>query len=193
MNNVSGGEYWVQVIDFHECAFKLPLNIHEPEPIEVEADLVIPDVGQNSGSIHLNVSGGTGQISYSWNTGATTPDLTNLPIGTYTVTIRDENDCMEVISYNLSPAGMEGPIEIPMALYPNPALDYAWIEFGENAGEQLVIRLHDLSGKMIREVASGSFMAGERLRIDLAGISQGFYFITVRGSNVNSQLKLIKH
>ncbi len=193
MNNVSGGDYWVQVIDFHECAYKLPLNIHEPEPIEVEADLVIPDVGQNNGSIHLTVSGGTGQISYSWNTGATTPALTNLPIGTYTVTILDENNCTEVISYNLSPAGMDDVVEFPMALYPNPALDYTWIEFGDNAGEQVVIRLHDLSGKTIQEVARGQFLAGERLRIDLAGISQGFYFLTIKGSNVNSQLKLIKH
>ncbi|MBW6497759.1 MAG: T9SS type A sorting domain-containing protein [Bacteroidales bacterium] len=193
MNNVSGGEFWVQVIDFHECAYKLPLNIHEPEPIEVEADLVIPDVGQNNGSIHLTVSGGTGNLSYSWNTGATTPALTNLPIGTYTVTILDENNCSEVISYNLSPAGMDDVMEIPMALYPNPALDYAWIEFGENPGEKLVIRLHDLSGKVVREVASRQFLAGERLRIDLAGISQGFYFLTIKGSNVNSQLKLIKH
>ncbi len=193
MSNVSGGEYWVQVIDFHECAFKLPLNIHEPEPIEVEADLVIPDVGQNNGSIHLTVSGGTGNLSYSWNTGATTPALTNLPIGTYTVTILDENNCTEVISYNLSPAGMDDVMEIPMALYPNPALDYAWIEFGENPGEKLVIRLHDLSGKVVREVASRQFLAGERLRIDLSGISQGFYFFTIKGSNVNSQLKLIKH
>jgi len=150
-------------------------------------------VGQNNGSIHLTVSGGTGNLSYSWNTGATTPALTNLPIGTYTVTILDENNCTEVISYNLSPAGMDDVMEIPMALYPNPALDYAWIEFGENPGEKLVIRLHDLSGKVVREVASRQFLAGERLRIDLSGISQGFYFFTIKGSNVNSQLKLIKH
>lgn len=193
MNNVSGGNYWVQVIDFHECAFKLPLAINEPEPLVVEAELVIPDVGLNNGSINLIVTGGTGNLTYAWNTGATTSFLANLPIGTYSVTISDENGCTEARSYNLSPAGIDDAMEIPVALYPNPAGDFAYLQFDGPLADNVVIALFDLNGKVVREVSRGQFFAGERLKLDLTGVSQGVYILNIKGTNVNSRLKLIKH
>jgi hypothetical protein len=193
MNNVSGGNYWVQVIDFHECAFKLPLTINEPEPLVVEAELVIPDVGQSNGSINLMVTGGTGNLTYAWNTGATSSFLANLPIGTYSVTISDANGCTEVRSYNLSPAGIDDALEIPVALYPNPAGDFAYLQFDGPLGDNVVIALFDISGKVVREVSRGQYFAGERLKLDLTGVSQGVYILNINGTNVNSRLKLIKH
>lgn len=192
MENAGGGDYWVQVIDFHECAYKEYFEVNDPEEIEVEAELVIPDVGETTGSIHLTVSGGTGELSYAWNTGATTPNLDNLPIGTYTVTIFDENNCSVVKTYVLSPAGLEDQADVPLSLYPNPAGDQVWLQPGGQLGEKVEILLYDLNGRMIREVFNGPLYAGERVQMDLSGISQGLYFLNVRGTNVNSMLKLLK-
>ena len=47
--------------------------------------------GQDNGSINLNVSGGFGNITYEWNTGATTQNLDNLSAGTYSCTITEGN------------------------------------------------------------------------------------------------------
>ena len=193
INNIPGGNYWVQVTDFHECTYKEFLTISNPDEIVVEAELVIPDSGMENGSITLFVTGGTGQLSFLWNTGDITSSLTNLPIGTYSVVITDENGCTESLSFNLSPAGINGYNEIPVSLYPNPVGDQGWLQFENSFGGNLVITLHDISGRFVREIIRGEVIAGQRMPLDLSGVSQGVYILSINGPNVNSRLKLIKH
>jgi len=45
--------------------------------------------GGSTGEVNLLVSGGIPPYTYSWNTGATTGDISNLVAGTYTVTVTD--------------------------------------------------------------------------------------------------------
>ncbi|MFN0216057.1 MAG: gliding motility-associated C-terminal domain-containing protein [Saprospiraceae bacterium] len=50
--------------------------------------------GQNNGSVDLSVGGnGNAPYTYSWSGGETTQDLSNVPPGTYTATITDNNGC----------------------------------------------------------------------------------------------------
>ncbi len=58
---------------------------------------------QNSGSISLNILGGTAPYQYNWSNGATTPAITNLPPGGYSVTITDASNCMQHLVYTFSP------------------------------------------------------------------------------------------
>ncbi len=48
------------------------------------------------GSANAIVTGGTGPYSYIWNTGGTTPTISPLGPGTYTVTVTDVNGCMVI-------------------------------------------------------------------------------------------------
>lgn len=45
--------------------------------------------GQSNGSIDITVTNATAPLTYSWSNGATTQDLTNVPAGTYAVTVTD--------------------------------------------------------------------------------------------------------
>lgn len=47
--------------------------------------------GANNGTASVTVTGGTGSFTYLWNTTASTPTISNLIPGTYTVTITDTN------------------------------------------------------------------------------------------------------
>ena len=44
-----------------------------------------------TGALYAMASGGVGPYTYAWNTGATTPNIAELPAGTYSVTVTDAN------------------------------------------------------------------------------------------------------
>ncbi len=56
----------------------------------------------NNGTISANATGGTGTISYKWNTGQITGFVQNLPTGTYRVTATDELGCSKVASTSIT-------------------------------------------------------------------------------------------
>ncbi len=47
----------------------------------------------STGKISIDASGGFTPYSYAWNTGQSVSDITNLPIGSYTVTVTDSVNC----------------------------------------------------------------------------------------------------
>ncbi|MBK9336229.1 MAG: HYR domain-containing protein [Lewinellaceae bacterium] len=68
-------------------------------PINISATTTsVPCVDVPVGGISLTVSGGTPGYTYLWSNGATTKNLTNVPGGTYTVTITDTKGCIETFS-----------------------------------------------------------------------------------------------
>jgi gliding motility-associated-like protein len=54
--------------------------------------------GQSSGSVDLIMTGGVLPLTFLWNNGATTEDLTAVIAGIYSVTITDGNNCTLVVS-----------------------------------------------------------------------------------------------
>ena len=109
-NNLSAGTYLVKVRDENGCISDASGPIVLADPPGIEAIETVSDYngrsiscqGASDGSITLNVSGGSGMYSYSWSTGETSKDLSNLTAGTYTVTITDSNGCDEQETYLLT-------------------------------------------------------------------------------------------
>ncbi len=60
----------------------------------------------NTGSINLNVSGGTAPYTFSWSNSKTTEDIQNLTSGTYTVKITDKHNCEVIYSYTITNSGI---------------------------------------------------------------------------------------
>jgi hypothetical protein len=57
--------------------------------------------GGSTGAASVTVSGNSGTVTYAWNTGATTASLSNIAVGTYTVTVTD-NLCQKIASVVIS-------------------------------------------------------------------------------------------
>ncbi|KIX22915.1 hypothetical protein SY27_03660, partial [Flavobacterium sp. 316] len=80
----------------------VPINY--PSEIIINANIEELDCNIGStASIDLSISGGSPPYSFLWNTGATTEDLTNLGVGTYSVTVTDNLGCTKNYSTTISP------------------------------------------------------------------------------------------
>lgn len=66
---------------------------------DVSADVTNLPCADDLGAISLNASSGFAPLTYAWSTGATTPNVADLSLGEYRVTITDESTCSTVRSF----------------------------------------------------------------------------------------------
>jgi gliding motility-associated-like protein len=104
ITGLKAGTYTVTATDRSGCTATASYNISQPAQL-VFGNPGIINVscnGDSTGSITVSVTGGTGTITYLWNSGATTVTIGNLAAGTYTVTATDSAGCSATAQYNVS-------------------------------------------------------------------------------------------
>lgn len=96
--NLCVGEYHVTISDANNCQQSFDYVIEEPDEMVVNemfthsTDLTC--YNSFDGRINVNVTGGTGQLSYLWSdVGSASGGRNNLAAGEYSVTVADENGC----------------------------------------------------------------------------------------------------
>lgn len=91
--------YTIQVTDASLCVTLDTATVINPPVLLLNQTVVNESCGGTcDGSIALNPSGGKAPYTYSWNTGSTASSLTNLCAGSYTVTVKDANNCTTVVT-----------------------------------------------------------------------------------------------
>lgn len=91
---LSPGIYTVFITDSNGCSSSVDVEVGAVEAISIAATTVVANCGASDGSIMLDVSGGRPPYNFFWQANvSTTQEATNLPTGTYEVTISDDNDC----------------------------------------------------------------------------------------------------
>ncbi len=101
LTNVAAGSYTVIVKDAANCTKTSPsVSISQPATDFVLSTTLVnvSCSGGNNGAVNLTVSGGTAPYTYTWSNGATTQNLANLVAGTYSVTVKDANNCIRTAS-----------------------------------------------------------------------------------------------
>lgn len=110
--NLSSGEYVVFVTDAQNCTSELAIQIEGKDEILIQGIISDIECGEETGSIDLTVSGGTGLLDFSWSDNYT-GDAAALPSGVYSLLVTDENGCTAEAEFTInSVANFEVEFEI---------------------------------------------------------------------------------
>ncbi len=105
---IPAGSYTVTVTDQNNCTATISAVINEPPPISVTFDVVPANCGIANGSVEATISGGTGIYTLLWSNFSNSQIITNLAAGSYTLTVTDQNNCVE--SFVASVSNLSAPV-----------------------------------------------------------------------------------
>ena len=117
LQNISSDIYQVTVTDGNGCTSSQNYILLNPTALEMTSTTnIMACHGDSTGSIELNVSGGTVPYTYEWSNNATTANNENLVSGDYSVVVTDANGCQLTASFLLgeyTPLGALENIAVP--------------------------------------------------------------------------------
>lgn len=104
ITNLPAGNYSVTVTDSLLCIASATATVTQPAAALAISDSIINVTcfGGNNGAIYTMVTGGSTPYSYNWGGGIATPNLTNLPVGNYTVLVTDSAGCLDSLSATIT-------------------------------------------------------------------------------------------
>ncbi len=119
-----GGNNTVSVKDANNCAVSSVFTVPSPVVISLSSIIKIsPDcVGGNNGSIQVAATGGSGGYTYQWNGTSGTNILSGIASGTYSLQIKDSQNCPITQSIVLNDAA---PITISVVNQVSPTCSSA--------------------------------------------------------------------
>ena len=162
INGLPAGAYRIIVIDSDYCFKDTIVNIHQPDSIIIELILLEhSSCGEENGKIMIDVSNGSPPYTYNWSYPNQLPPymqytLENIPEGSYSVTITDENGCTAAAVFEI-----EGTPGIEANIFMTPEIcnkenGTAWIEF-QSQGEYQIVWSNDSELDTISNLTNGYY------------------------------------
>jgi len=93
INGLTAGQVIVNITDANGCTASVTTTLTQPTQVVATAT---PTNGNctNNGSILVTAAGGTAPYTYTWTGNLSGNNPTNVPAGSYTVTVKDANNCI---------------------------------------------------------------------------------------------------
>jgi len=104
ITGLAEGVYAMAVIDANGCVAGYNTYVGSPAEIELTFNVTDP-LCATDGSVELIVTGGTSPYTYSWSTGATTQNISNVAGGSYSVVVTDASGCSGTESVEVASIG----------------------------------------------------------------------------------------
>jgi gliding motility-associated-like protein len=94
LSDITAGSYAVEVVDANGCALSMNFEVTQPLPISISWESTPATCESASGSIFLDVVGGTMPYTFEWSNNSQAPNLINVTAGLYDVSVTDNNGCV---------------------------------------------------------------------------------------------------
>ena len=104
VSGLSAGTYTVTITDNNGCTGTASVTVTQPAPVTANVSNVTdPKCNGGQGSATVSASGGTAPFTYLWNPGGyTTATVSTLSAGTYTITVTDNNGCIQTTTVTIT-------------------------------------------------------------------------------------------
>lgn len=107
LTGLCAGTYYCNMTDANNCTRTASVVINATTNFTITPNVTQSSCSSNTGSISVNVTGGTGVYTYTWLPAGNTPSLTNLAPGNYTLTVSDGN-CSQTQVFAIN--SINGPV-----------------------------------------------------------------------------------
>ncbi len=210
---LAAGYYTVVIKDSKGCSVSQTICLSNPNPIVITKNVCnVTYCNGSNGSICVNASGGTGALTYSWSTGATTNCISCLRAGTYKVFVKDSKGCTSTMTITVNqPSWCGGCREavfgetseeeaitisanaLKFDAYPNPFVVSSRIEFTAAEDALVNVELFNVKGEFVKSIFSGNVRGHEKNQIQLDGseLAQGVYLCKLSTETETKFIKLI--
>ena len=104
-NGLAQNTYTVTITDANSCTFTVTATVPNAggPTATLTSSTDVTCFGANDGTASVNVTGGTGTITYTWTpSGGSTANATGLGPNTYTCTVSDANGCLSVVTVTIT-------------------------------------------------------------------------------------------
>ena len=177
ITTLTAGTYTVTVTDTNNCTSVSQITIMDPPVTIITATTSNPG---GVGSISITVTGGTPSYTYLWDTGDTTANITDLPIGCYTVTVTDVNGC----TTTAEPCILQCALSVsstPESCNPgnDGTVSAIMVGIGCTAIEPITYEWEDSIGV---NIGNGAMVIG---------LSAGTYYVTATDVNLDTQTAFV--
>lgn len=172
-DSIWAGTFVVRVRDANFCTLIDTFEIHQPDPVEV----ILVDINTSAGcdeisTAYLEVDGFSGSgapYRYQWDyENRTTARIDSLPVGMYTVTVFDVNDCEATRSFEVT--GNNGPEITGFDITPVGCS-------GDTSGRVTVF--YTLGDTTIASIDWSNGESGE----EIVNLGEGQYIVTITDEN----------
>jgi Zn-dependent metalloprotease len=187
LSNVAAGTYTVAVTDANSCAYTDTVVIAEPATgISTSTSSTTAHTGGTDGTATVTATGGTGTLSYHWNTAPiqTTATATSLSGGTYTVLVTDANGCSTTANVTVAVyTSITDVKEITsLSIYPNPASSNLTVALSLEKASDISIEIRDILGRI---VTTRRFSNETEIRssIDVSSWAAAVYTVQIKTAN----------
>lgn len=192
LTGLASGTYTVKVSDANGAEVVETVEVTQPDAITTTSVNIVNDIqGNGIGSISVKVEGGTGNLSYLWSNGATTPEITGLTAGNYSCTITDENGCQKV----LGPFVLENTTSVDEAKYiaslnifPNPTSDIINLNVAFINRENVTLEVNNNLG---RTFIVKNYENNINDKLDISTLPGGVYHLVLTGSDFKITRRVI--